>query len=186
MIKELYTNTWCSIKSIENKELGIEPFYFKHLEKLKYGIVAILPYRYKNYPSLLYKEYLLVEELRPSWCIRDIEENRISLVLASITGGIDKNERPEVAVLRELKEETGYEVPPEISVEFLGFSGTDKDSDTNVYLFSVDLTEIKPGEIKKDGSALEKYTTPKWISDISNIYDPLVAQMYVKLNRNNF
>ncbi len=185
-LKTLYTNAWCSIKSIENKELGITPFYFKHLEKLKHGVIAILPYRYSNLPNLLHKQYLLVEELRPAWCIKDIMNNQVSLTLASITGGVNLNERPENAAIRELKEETGYEVPKDVSLEFLGFSGTDKDSDTNVYLFTVDLTDVKQGEIKRDGTPLEKYTTPKWVSDITQIYDPLVAQMYVKLNKNQF
>jgi len=183
-IKTLHTNIWCSIKSIENKELGIPPFYFKHLEKLSNGVIAILPYRY-NSVNLLHKQYLLVEELRPAWVLKEIMRNEISLSLASITGGIDRGERPEDAAKRELKEETGYDIPLD-SLEFLGFSKTDKDSSTEIYLFTVNLTDIKQGEIKRDGTPLEKYTTPKWINDITDICDPLVAQMYVRFNKNNY
>jgi len=185
MLTELYKNDWCSIFKIENEKLKIKPFYFKRLNKLNHGLVAILPYRYSKLPSFLNKEYLVVEELRPSWCVSDILNNTLQTHLASITGGVNKNERIEDAILRELKEETGYEAEGD-SLEYLGWSFVEKDSDSKISLFSIDLTNCKQGIISKDGTELEKYTEPKWISEsqISDLADPLVAQMYVKLNKN--
>lgn len=89
------------------------------------------------------------------------------IALCALTGGIEKDEEPLTAALRELKEESGIVCDPKI--ESLGTIRPSKASDSTAYLFSVDLQEV-PDKDKYvgegDGTEGEKNSYCKWVSSV--------------------
>ena len=175
-IKLLSDSSFLQLRSVEDTELNLKPYFYKHVKLYDGKIVAILPYRYTSYPFTFHKEFLLVNEVRPCWSLDDV----MKLHAGSITGGVEKGITPEKKAVQELKEETGYEVE-EKDLQFLGTSRTAKASDTLVYMYSVDLTDKIPGETKLD-KGVEQHTKLNWVNDLTNCEDPLVAQMFVRWN----
>lgn len=174
-VKILYDSPFLQLRSIEDQEKGIKPYYYKHVKLYDGKVIAILPFRYSNYPLTFNKEFLLIKEMRPAW---DIER----LTYASLTGGIEKGSDQFQTAVKELKEETGYIAEEKDLIE-LGYCWSAKASDTMVYLFTVDVTDKTPEKIKGDGTGLEAMAEPGWLSenDLQFVTDPLVFTMYSKL-----
>jgi len=172
MINDLYTNKWISLKEVVDKEKGISGYVFSHESRCQGTIVAILPFRKikdtKDY------EYLLKCEVTPCWNI-DLP------VRSSITGGCENNSHEE-DVIRELLEETGYEIIHEDLIS-LGISYGTKSTDTRYVLYSCDLTDKEQGVAEGDGSRLESEAEAVWIKkeEIASIFDPQVSVMFVRL-----
>jgi 8-oxo-dGTP pyrophosphatase MutT (NUDIX family) len=180
-ITELYSNKWISLRSVEDEKKRIPPYIYKHVTPSDGHTVAILPWRMNIGKEIL--EFLIINEVRPCWSIQDddLEKKHYQ----SITGAIDIGERPVIAAMRELVEETGFKVEKNKMVS-LGNSFVSKASDTIYHLFCVNLNEISPGK-KETTEMAEQSAETFWFEEnqLHNIADPLVAQMYLKF-KNNF
>ena len=175
-IKILFDSPFLQLRSIEDKEKGIRPYFYKHVKLYDGQVVAVLPYRYPNYPLSFNKEFLLINEMRPCWDINN-------LTPASLTGGIEKGSTPGETAKKELKEEAGYIAE---NISYLGTTYTAKASDTICHLFAVDVTDLTPEEIKGDGTGLESMSKPIWVGfkEVLACQDPLIAQIILRLQYN--
>lgn len=120
--------------------------------------VAVLPYRYYGPFSL---EFLVNIVDYPF-------ENHLGLVVKqtqAITGLVDEKEHLFDAAVRELREETGYDVAKSSDrVTYFGSFDVARFSDAKVAMFAVDLTGVEPvEEAKGDGSEHEKSITSEWV-----------------------
>lgn len=168
--KVLKQNEWLSLMELDGPT---GPYIYAHEERCNGKIVVILPYRETGLDT----EYLLRDEYTPPW---DTDKNCIS----SITGGVDKGEEPLTAAVRELKEETGYDVGPG-QLTSLGTTRGAKSSDTTYHLYAIDVTTV-PGngnEGDPNGDANEALAKNVWKKAPfgSVIADPMVYASYCKL-----
>lgn len=160
--KELFSSEWLSV-------IDRNGYIFAHEVKGNGKSVSVLPYRYNN-DSI---EFLLRKEKCPCWGSESS--------LCSVTGMIEGEEDVIETAIRELKEETGYTVTADDLI-FCGTCRTNKACDTEVSLFSVDLTDKEATEAEGDGSENEAAAENLWLPDISKCVDPLVFITYYKLN----
>jgi 8-oxo-dGTP pyrophosphatase MutT (NUDIX family) len=106
--------------------------------------------------------------------------------LCALTGGIEKDEEPLQAAIRELKEESGITSD---KLKPLGTIRPSKMSDSTGWLFAVDLTD-EPDQDKYagkgDGSKGEEGAYCKFISykDGISSKDPILATMIARLGFN--
>lgn len=157
---------------VSDDEKCKDPYIYKHVEASKGKVASILPYRF--FKNKL--QFLVVEEMRPAWDLEKLEKK----YLCSITGCIEGNDHLIETAQKELKEETGYSVNIN-DIEFLGNSFATKASDTLMFLYTVNLTGLNSGEKSGDGSQMENDAKPIWIEDITDVRDPIVAQIYVRI-----
>lgn len=163
----LYKNPWLSLKQL-NGPTG--PYIYSHEERCDGHIVAVLPHKGRS-------EFLARDEFTPPWSIK-------KNFMSSITGGVDKGESPEAAALRELKEETGYEVSPNDLIP-LGTTFGTKSSDTVYHLYGVDVEGLTPGEIDTEGDANESRATNVWVDSvkIGAARDPILYALFYKVTQ---
>ena len=173
--QKLYHTDWFSLNQIEHAP-GKNYIYF-HCEKYNGKVVAILPFRINSKKQL---EYLVIDELRPCWGVEN-------LITCSITGGVNLDQSTEESAIHEILEETGYLVEEHHLID-LGTCKECKASDSVYNLFAVDLTNKEAGEIKTDGTGLEKLSKIKWIQqkELSSCDDPLLGIMFLRLMYRQF
>ena len=155
---------WLSLK-YKQLEDGRRYFY-SHETRCNGLIVAILPYRATQYGF----EVLLRYENTPCW--------REGPHICSITGGIEAGDTAQETVIKELKEETGYDLTGlEHRIYALNSIKGTKSSDTDYYLFAVNLTNLEPGEANPEPG--EESETQRWHKYIPyETADPLVYAIY--------
>ena len=109
------------------------------------------------------------------------------ITLCALTGGIEENEKPLHAALRELKEESGLVYDSyDSEIKYLGTLRPSKASDSTAYLFAVDLSNVPNQEKyvgKGDGTKGEVGSYCKWISrnEAINSKDPLLISAVSRL-----
>lgn len=132
--------------------------------------IAILPYNSET------GKYLIRKELCPPW-------SKEKLIYTCITGLRDKENEPiQETASRELFEEAGYSINSN-NIRFLGKCYISKASDSMIYLFTCDLSQIKKQKNPTDGTYSETVSKNAWASKafiIQYINDPLV---HIMLNR---
>lgn len=145
-------------------------YEFLHEHRCGGEIVAILPYRKDENGE---EEYLLREEVTPCWGFQP--------TLATVTGGVEKNQGTLAAAVQELHEETGYHVAAvNERWTFLGKSRGTKSTDTWYMLFSVDVSDLEPGEILGDGSHYDTIARPVWTLTPWKSPDPMAAVLWAR------
>lgn len=176
-VKELYSNKWISLRTVEDKEKGVPPYVYKHVTPSDGHTIVVLPWKITDDGST---EFLTIYEVRPCWSIN--EKDLSMRHLQSITGAIDNGEKPEIAALRELVEETGYRATRK-NITSLGTTFCSKASDTIYHMFAVDLTNVEQGE-KETTEQAEQDSVTMWLESgqLGVINDPLVAQMYMRFS----
>ncbi|MEH1124751.1 NUDIX domain-containing protein [Micromonospora sp. CPCC 206061] len=112
-------------------------------------IVAVLPFRGLPVGGW---EVLLTDEVVPAWHGQG---------LSAITGTPESADPVDDAV-RELAEETGYEVAADELIS-LGHVYASKGSSSRYVMYAVDVTECEPGVATGDGSPIESAATPVWV-----------------------
>jgi len=179
--EELYHNDWVSLRIVRAPEKGVKGYVYSTETRCKGKIISILPFRKIPITSkdpklgqVIRYEYLLKSELTPCW---DMEKQ----VLSTITGGVE-GDQPMATAVMELKEETGYAVD-KTDLILLGHSYASKSSDTQYFLYSVDLTGYSKGEAEGDGSELEKQAISLWATDrmIRECSDPQASVLFLRL-----
>jgi hypothetical protein len=146
-----------------NDEILLDSKYFSVVKRRdSYGLtmkivsVAVLPYTVDSY-GLPTELGILFEH----------NEFRPGKAETLITGSIDSTD-PDVLTTakRELLEEGGFEAPGDDRWIFLGNLYTDKSMDRAYPTFAVNVTGLKQGEAKGDGSYMEQ-NSKLIMSDIS-------------------
>lgn len=167
----LHENEWLSLRVVRKPAAGVNGYVYSHETRCKGRIVAILPYR--DTPEG--REYLLKSEMTPCW--------GFDQVLSAITGGWEGGGIEDDAV-RELLEETGYDVKPGFLIP-LGQSYASKSADTVYDLFSVNLTGREQGEALGDGTRVEAESAAVWAgaATLTAVMDPQVHVMYLRLRQ---
>ena len=154
-IKVLYKTKWVSLRRMILPNKGVNGYDYLHEDRCGGKIVAILPYRYNDSKDRL--EYLLRNEVTPCWSMKQL--------VSSITGGVENDDSIGTAV-QEIAEEAGYKVK-RTDMKFLDVSYGTKSSDTQYYLYTVDLTgKEKTLDAKGDGSRLEAEAECFWSDTI--------------------
>lgn len=132
-------------------------------------IVAALPFR----GHAAFTEFMLRVEVTPCWSLDPVP--------SAVTGGIDElDANPDEAMLRELQEETGFDVPLS-QLLWLGTVRGTKSVDTTYYLYGARVDGLEQGTLKDDGSELEKQATVAWTTKPFESPDPLCSVIYARL-----
>lgn len=166
--RTLFETPWLTLHTVEYPEMGIGGYVYSHEKRCNGRIIAVLPNRVVNGVE----EFLIRREITPCW---GLKHN-----LSAITGGWEGGD-PVDDVIRELKEEAGYDVHYS-EVVSLGQSYASKSSDTIYDLFTVNLTDKIPGVASGDGSSLEANADCVWLSyeEAGQVRDPQVGLMLVR------
>lgn len=167
----LYDDKWVQLKRIIAPELGINGYTYSHEIRCDGKIISILPFKIKDEKF----SFLLRREATPCWGLD-------KPILSSITGGVDKGFTESQTAVKELSEESGYNVN-EYELIFLGKSYGTKSCDTVYTLYSVNLTDKdKTSELKIE-SDLDESAACFWLDNdfIFDCMDPLVSVTYTRL-----
>jgi len=109
------------------------------------------------------------------------------IALCALTGGVEKDEDPKEAALRELKEESGIVYDSyDSKIKDLGTLRPSKASDSTAYLFAIDLGKVPEKERytgEGDGTKGEEGAYCKWVSrkEAINSKDPLLISAIARL-----
>jgi 8-oxo-dGTP diphosphatase len=145
--KIIFKTNWLTIKETVRG--------FHYLERKGKDSVAIfllrkkVPYR-KEYEVLIRQQPLCIDN-------PNINEE-LRLYPCPITGGIDEDETPEEAAVREVEEESGF------SIQVLQLDQYIVGTQTNeiCYLYYADVTGLEPEVAKQDGSYFESVSQNEW------------------------
>ena len=139
--------------------------------------VVCIPYLIDSNQIILRHEYI------PTFKMVDGQEFHITV----LSGGIEKGETPERAILRELEEEAGIVVDPDFKVEFMKPLFISKGNASKYYPCIIQLTERQYHEViaKGDGSEAEKKSQSvkvdvKYLNSV-NASDVITEYMILKL-----
>jgi len=139
--------------------------------------VVCIPYLIDSNQMILRHEYI------PTFKMVDGQEFHITV----LSGGIEKGETPERAILRELEEEAGIVVDPDFKVEFMKPLFISKGNASKYYPCIIQLTERQYHEViaKGDGSEAEKKSQSvkvdvKYLNSV-NASDVITEYMILKL-----
>jgi len=156
-MKILYKNKWLSLAQADNGK-----FIYAHKPT---NSVAVLPYKPVKF-------LLRSEPHHPTE-----RQNR----LCAITGGIEKEETPLRAAVREVREESGYICNP-TDMQSLGVVFPSKFTNNKVHLFVVNVENSPWEESKGDGTDDEKMSSTVWASSAGILAcdDPVAHSIYVK------
>lgn len=173
MTEIIFETDWLSVKQDDS-------YIYSHEKRCNGQIIAVVPYRLvtpTNFYglSIPYKEFLFRKEICPAWDLNGLKKT-------CVTGGHDQPLIVQTAV-KEILEETGYEVDTRQLVSLGKCQGV-KSCDTTYYLFTVNLTDIKPnGDACGDGSVHEKLAENYWAkeNEFVNTDDPIVGMIYTRL-----
>lgn len=139
--------------------------------------VVCIPYLIDSNQMILRHEYI------PTFKMVDGQEFHITV----LSGGIEKGETPERAILRELEEEAGIVVDPDFKVEFMKPLFISKGNASKYYPCIIQLTERQYHEViaKGDGSEAEKKSQSvkvdvKYLNSV-NASDLITEYMILKL-----
>lgn len=166
--KELYKNKWLSLYELKDPENGVGGYVYSHETRCEGKIIAFMPFR-KREGKL---EVLLRNEVTPCWGMHS--------VLSSFTGGYEGGDPRDTTII-ELKEEAGYTVHVDELI-FLGNSYASKSSDTQYYLYGIDVSDKEEGEAVGDGSSLEKKAFNQWVTEVESD-DPQATLLYHRLKK---
>lgn len=162
-IEELFNDKWFSVYKLDGW------YTYVHEKACNGKGVAILGYKKVDGKYMYVGRY---ENCPP---------HRKGLKLASLTGGVDKNDVIYTAV-KEFKEEAGITIKAEQLIP-LGIAHTYKAADTTHYLFAVDCQDLEIGKPTGDGTKGEIDAYCSWVSEeeLVNSLDPLNHMLIMRL-----
>lgn len=165
--KIAYQGQWQAIHVLPNHD----NYEFLHETRCKGQGVAVLGFRPNEHGD---HQYLLRYETIPP--------HRDGLQACSLTGGIDENERPEAAAVRELEEESGFKVDVKDLIE-LGFCRPYKGADSYTHCYAVDLTNKDHAPMEGDGTEGENRSYSQFGNEqsLTEAKDPTLAFLVSRL-----
>jgi 8-oxo-dGTP pyrophosphatase MutT (NUDIX family) len=167
-IEVLCENPWLELRKMVDPDNGVQGYIYSHEKRCNGKILSILPYSIELDGSM---QFLLRKEVTPCWSMDPI--------VSSITGGYEGKDMIE-DVIRELKEEAGYDAIPSEIISLGTCRGT-KSTDTVFHIYSIDLTGKPKSRAVGDGSELEAKAHCFWSKTINEAEDPLVYVSYTRL-----
>lgn len=175
MKKILFKNDWLSLREYRDDNSNVKYTYIQG-ERGVGDCVAILPFKIVDGAP----QFLVRADWIPCWGM-DQEINYPKFMVA-ITGGIE-GLGPTKTVLKELKEETGFDAYAEELVE-LGACYISKVSAAFAYLYTVNLTDREQGERPPSDDFLENFGEATWVGQKELIMqgaDPLLHAMLARI-----
>lgn len=169
-VETLYKNKWIEVLE---KTTDVNGKYVYTHSGWNNGVgVALVPYKIENNEMKILGRY----EICPA--------HSDEVELCSITGGWDNMETHSIVecAVGELKEEGGYLAKP-TDLMSLGVVKASKSSDTDIYLFAVDITHAEACEAVSDGTLGEIGAYCDWIEAKQAMFckDPLLGTMMMRL-----
>ncbi|WP_036436958.1 NUDIX domain-containing protein [Mycoplasma elephantis] len=143
---KIFESEWISVYKAEDG--------FIYAQRKSINSISALLFKKENN-----KRYFLIH-YQP---LPEVEEKKKSddCFPSSVTGALEKNETPDECVVREVGEETGYKITKKnIVASSVSISSTQMNE--KVFNFLIDVTGIKQGEIKTDGSYFELVSYNVW------------------------
>lgn len=162
----LHENDWLSLRRLRVPSAQIGGYVYSHESRCNGRIVAALPF-------IAPARFLLRVEVTPCW--------GLGPVASAVTGGVDGDESCVQAVLRELREETGFAVSEGPRLIDLGTSRGTKSTDTIYSLYAANVDGLVQHALVGDGSPLEASAHCEWTSHPWESVDPLCALMWARL-----
>lgn len=135
------------------------------------GSIAILPIRtvQAHTGSGEYAEVLVRKEGQLPWILSDDEKDREHY--QAVTGLIEPGETPVEAARRELREETGFDIPKGEIIPMIWQGYQSKHDRDRHYIFIKRVNGLTPGEITTDGTLGEQMASNHWIR-LSKLFIP--------------
>jgi 8-oxo-dGTP pyrophosphatase MutT (NUDIX family) len=180
----LFENKWVTVKERE-LDNGIK-WVFSHNGWCNGKGVAILPFKYvgdKSNARRFNDPQMRSEDMRYLGRVEICPSHSPDPTLCSVAGGMDKDgESPIEVAVRELAEETGY-IARNKDMISLGECRPSKGTDTTMYLFAVDVTNLVLDKPTGDGTLIEQLASTKWINrnEVMFSKDPQLAMMLGRL-----
>jgi 8-oxo-dGTP pyrophosphatase MutT (NUDIX family) len=147
----LWSNEWM--------EVLLKDGWYTFFRTKKGDGVCVLGFRFCNNEP----EYLVRVEHTPP--------HGAGLIKTSLTGGIEQGETALETAVKELKEESGYEVDPNEMID-LGWMYPTKQGSDKVYLYAVNLDGKTSGNIIGDGSKGEEGAYCLWMNEADTLAIP--------------
>lgn len=166
--KTVFKSDWVSILKTEPEGTDDEYFYL-HESRCDGKIVAVLLYKRTGKDSW---DYGVRKEVTPAWGMKP--------ELSALTGGVEKGDTPDETAVKEVKEESGYEIKA-ADLKKLGICYGTKSTDTIYFLYSCDVTGKEPGKKTGDGSKLDTEGELIWTHDFRKIKCPIFSTMVLRL-----
>lgn len=166
----LHENEWLSLKRLRVPSAQVGGYVYSHETRCNGRIVAALPFRIARPPKGA--DFLLRVEVTPCWGVEP--------VASAVTGGVDDDENCVDAILRELREETGFAVPPARLIDLGAVRGS-KSTDTVYSLYAAPVDELEQYDLIGDGSPLEDRASVRWTEHPWESDDPLCGLMWARL-----
>ncbi len=143
----IFSTEWIAVKETARG--------FHYLERKGTDSIAVFLLRKQEVNP---KEYEVLIRQQPL-CIDNREiDGKLKLYPCPITGGIDEDEKPEEAAVREVHEEAGFFV----RVLPLGRYIVSTQTNEICYLYYADVTGVEPEVATQDGSYFESISENEW------------------------
>ena len=173
----LYDNEWVQLRILSNNT-KVKGYVYSHEKRCNGKIVAFLPYREVENGNI---ELLFRFEDTPCWSMDDFPQ----VIPCSFTGGVDTGSTVYETIIKELEEESGYEMSAVDAISLGTCRGT-KSTDTMFHLFTFNLTQREPTKPLTVESPHEGMSYCNWVKledldDEWHFQDPLVSVLYTKL-----
>lgn len=147
--KSLFQTDWLELRELP--DLG---YVYSHEVRCRGKLVSILPYKItgRGLEILIRQEFI-----PPHFDDKELEPT-------TITGGLMKEKSIDQTIIEELREESGYIISQDQLV-YLSMGFPSKSSDTEVYFYTCDLTNVDQTEEANtgEGGELEKLAHNEWV-----------------------
>ena len=167
--KEVYSDDFLSIYQRYTNLNPDNPYTFLFEKRSNGKLVVILPFRRNENGEL---EFLIRKETVIVW-------NPNEKYTVSITGGVEDDDPHKTAVM-ELAEEGGYITKFENFI-YLGYTKIAKHANTNVFMYAIDLTNMKRTTAYSDGSDMEKIAFSYWSDNIGDVESTILYKILYRL-----
>lgn len=165
----LFDNEWLQLKKLSSDDdpQTIKGYVYSHEKRCNGQIIVIVPYRILEKEDQKYLQFLLRLEDTPCWS----KERFPQVIPCSFTGGVDNGSNPVDTTVKELMEESGYEIKPEELISLGTCKGT-KSTDTTYYIFSCDLSNKEQTKELTIESEHERMSSCEWVLDSEILEKP--------------
>lgn len=144
MIKKLFTTDWFTVKDKDGYVYIDNP----------YGAVLVLAFKASEDSN---NPFLFLARKEP------IPPHTPMKHLTALTGTVEKGEEYLETAIRELEEEAGIIAPSKSFID-LSYVYPSKASTTKVHMYAVDVTGLRQGVAKGDGSKWEQDSEVVWLN----------------------
>lgn len=170
MTRILFSTKW--VKLMESSS------GFHYLERKGKDSIAVLLLKIEN------DELKCLIRKQPLCALRTSDNQHLDEILGScpITGSMELNEDPIECTVREIEEESGFTIKPEL-LNTLGTYIVGTQTNEICSMFVADVTGLNNTEAKGDGSACENASHNEWISfnKIQNEVYSALPIMYLRI-----